>query len=668
MPEFYDLNAENPKLALQKPFLGSDKNLIRVLFILGAVLFVWKFYIGLISHVIWEEGHFVVSGAYMALGYPDIPAGFPWLARLVTDLFGWRVLPLRIVSLVIATLMPFAVYFMAKPIVSHRNALWASMVSLLLPPLSLNGTVFYPEGALQVLMALMLGCLLRAIIADDTNPKGFAAVKWWILTGVCAALGLLVHFRFLAPGLAVVLFMVINARGRSLWLKPGVWITAVVALLGLMPSLIYNAMNDWPAIQFHVLNRPVLDPDPGRLLGYIESQFALGTPVFFIAMLVAAKNTLWRDRAKPESLLGYQAIVIFLFYGLQTIVNKKVMPHWPFMAFIPLIPFVPGLLESFVSKARTLGGRRLRVGVVATAPLLALAVGIAGSAYQIAWSHSAELPYALRERNTLKNENWLLLEPDLAAAAKVAKARFGPDIAFAANSHMSAVHLEFPGNNDKNRRFYTLDDPNDELTRFVVARRQWGLDLSALRKTQAGKGVVLALLEPSYIYHDAPQVEMYTRICQTFEAVEPFKSVSLPPYKMAINLYTARVRRQPAGDISGAPCPFMPQLYIAHPERGEFVSVGNQGNFYGMAADPIGITKVDVMIDGKVAAHTRYGLNPKGSQAPDVLKYDPNWPNVQYDFKFPDGSLKSGEHQLWIRATRTDGTTFDGDKRTLYVR
>jgi len=659
MAEFYDLHGERPPLAPQKPFLGDDKSLIRAAFVLGAVLFLWKLYVALISHVIWEEGHFVVSGAYLDLGYPDIPAGFPWLARLVTAIFGWHVLPLRIVSLIIATMMPFAVYFMATPLVSHRNALWAAMIALLLPPLSLNGTVFYPEGALQVLMALMLGCLIRAIQQDR--------LKWWVLTGVCAAVGLLVHFRFLAPGLAVVVFMLANAQGRKLWLKPGVWITAGIALLGLMPSLIYNALNDWPAIQFHVLNRPQFKPDPGRLFSYLETQFALATPVFFIAMVVAAKNALVRARDKPESLLAWQFVVILVFYGVQTIFNKKIMPHWPFMAFIPLLPFVPDLLENFMSRATTMGNRTLRMALIATAPLMALAVGIAGTAYQWAFVHSAELPYTVRQHNILKNENWSLLEPDIAAADARAKERFGPDVAWAANSHVSAVHMEFPGNGDSHRRFYTLDDPNDELTRFVVARHKWGLDMSGLIEKQRGKGVMLAMLEPSYIYHEADKVAMYTRLCQNFEAIEPFRIVSLPPYKMAVDFYTAKVRVHPLTDISGAPCPFFPQAYIAHPERGDFLASDDTGNYHGAAADPKGITAVDVLLDGKVVTHARYGLDPKEFRVPDLLKYDPNWPNLQYDFKFPEGSLKSGEHKLSIRATRTDGTTFDSDARTLYV-
>jgi hypothetical protein len=352
---------------------------------------------------------------------------------------------------------------------------------------------------------------------------------------------------------------------------------------------------------------------------------------------------------------------------VQTIFNKKIMPHWPFMAFIPLLPFVPDLLENFMSRATTQGRRNLRMSLIATAPLMALAIGVTGTAYQWAFVHSADLPYALRERNVLKNENWTLLEPAIPAADARAKARFGPDVVWAANSHMSAVHMEFPGSGDSHRRFYTLDDPNDELTRFVVARHKWGLDMSSLIEKQAGKGVMLAMLEPSYIYHEADKTAMYTRLCQNFEQIEPFRIDSLPPYKMAVDFYTAKVRVHPLTDISAAPCPFFPQLYIAHPERGAFLGSDDTGNYHGAAADPKGITAVDILIDGKVVTRARYGLDLETYHVPALLKYDPNWPNLQYDFKFPKGSLVSGEHKLSIRATRTDGTTFDSDARTLYV-
>jgi len=664
MSKLYELGAAPEDMQMpadaRKPFIGDDKTLTRAVFIIGAVMTVWKLYVGLVSNVIWEEGHFVVSGAYPALGYPDIPAGFPWLARLVTWIAGWHVLPLRLVSLVIAMAIPWGVWFLASEVTTRRNALWAALIALILPPLAMNGTVFYPEGALQLMLALMLGCLVRAIRTDE--------MKWWALTGVCAAVGLLVHFRFLSAGLAVVLYMLANREGRTLWRRPGVWITAGLAVLGLLPSLVYNAQHDWPAIQFHVLNRPKLDPNPGRVLGYIEYQFGVCTPALFVAALAVAWRYLTRDRARPEALLAWPAVTIFLLYGVQTVVNKKIMPHWPFMAYVSLVPLIPAVFSAFADHATSASNRRLRAAAIATFPVLAVAVGIAGTAYQWAWKHSAELPWALREQNTLKNEDWTRLEPALAAADARARQRFGDDVVWAANSHMSAVHMEFPDQGTGKRRFYTLNDPNDLLTRFVEARHDWGLDLQALQTRQAGKGVMLALQEPVYLYHEQDSVKMYEDLCRTFSDVEPAGVTSLPPYKMAVDVYTARVRLQPLAQMLAGPCPFFPPAYIAQPVRGAFIRRDDDGNYNGIVADPKGVTAVDVLIDGKVVTRARYGLTTPGFVVPDVLKYDPDWPKLEFDFHFPAGSLVPGEHQLSVRATRTDGTTFDSLPRTLYVK
>ncbi|MEI9904907.1 MAG: glycosyltransferase family 39 protein [Asticcacaulis sp.] len=340
----YEMGAERPPLPPMKPLL-DDRSLLIAAFLIGGILFLWKLYVGLIASVIWEEGHFAVSGQYLALGYPDIPAGFPWLARLITSVFGWHVLPLRIVALLISMCMPPAVYFMATPVVSKRNALWAAILALLLPPISLNGTIFYPEGALQVLLALMLGCLLRALIDGQW--------KWWLLAGLCAAIGLLVHFRFLVPGLGVVIFLLATPRGRAQWQKPGVWITAAIGFLGMLPALIYNAREGWPAVAFHVLNRPDFDPNLRHIGSFLGQQMAIATPVFFVFLALAAWTSLRADRDKPAALLGYQAAAIFLFFGIQSFYNKQIMPHWPFMAYVPLLPYLPGLFIAFAEKAST---------------------------------------------------------------------------------------------------------------------------------------------------------------------------------------------------------------------------------------------------------------------------------------------------------------------------
>ncbi|MDI7776100.1 glycosyltransferase family 39 protein [Asticcacaulis sp. EMRT-3] len=677
MPELdklHDLNATPATLGPQKPLFGDERQLLRVAIALWLVLLVWKFSVGLISHVIWEESHFVMSGQYLALGYPDIPAGFPWLARLITTIFGWHIWPLRLVGLAIAMAIPWAVWFMATPVTSQRNALWAAIISMLIPAISLNGTIFYPEGALQLLLALMLGCILRGMKGDG--------LKWWIWAGVCAGIGQLVHFRFLVPGLAVVVYMLADRHGRTLWTHKGVWITAAIGLLGLLPAFIYNAQEGWPAIEFHVIRRPHYDPDPKHVLSLIETQFAIWTPLFFIAIWGAVKHALWpkperddkgeklpRRPSGPEALLAWQVVVIFLFYALQATVNKKVMPHWPFMAAIPMLPMVPGVLIRFTDKARTLNGRRLRAVLIATGPLLALLIGVAATGYQILYDNSAKLTSQWRAFNILKNEDWTLLEPALHKALVRTRVRFGGTPVIATNGHIAAVHLEFPADHQKGRRVYTLGDPYDDVSMFSVARHDWHLDRQALMTDHAGGGVVLALLEPSYIYHEPEQTALYTQLCKDFDAIEPEGITALPPYRTAIDFFTARVRTSPLSDaeVDSKPCPLVPQLYIAHPTRGDFISHDNTSQLYGMAADPKGVTAVDILLDGKVVAHAHYGIDEKSHPAPNLLKYDPNWPRLQYTYSFPKGSLKVGTHTLSARATRSDGTTFEADPRVLYV-
>jgi hypothetical protein len=40
---------------------------------------------------------------------------------------------------------------------------------------------------------------------------------------------------------------------------------------------------------------------------------------------------------------------------------------------------------------------------------------------------------------------------------------------------------------------------------------------------------------------------------------------------------------------------------------------------------------------------------------------------VQFDFQFPRAMLTPGAHRVWLRATRSDGSVFEGAARTFYV-
>ena len=657
MSVLYELDAEPLRAAgPTRPLFGDDAGLLRVGSALWLALTLWKLALGLTGNVIWEESHFVVAGSMPALAYPDVPAGWPLFARLSTELFGWSAAAVRIPSLVVAQLIPLGIWFLSKPLVGSRNAIWAAIVSMLLPPLAASGTLLYPEGALQLLMALMLGCAVRAIRGNG--------LLWWLGTGVAGALGLFVHYRFGIVGLAVALFMVLTGDGRRLFARPGLWLAGLIAFASLVPALIYNVQADWPSTEFHAVNRHVWDVNPGGLFLHLGEQLLLCTPIFFVGLIWATRDGIrhWmREEGAAAGLVVTTGVLVFLLFTVLAPFYRTRLPHWPFLAYVALIPWLPGALIAFVDGARSFGQRRLRMLLVATGPAVAIAGGLVLSAFNLAWANADRVPAAYRPLLWSELEDWTRLEAPIARATDTARQRLGdPAPLLVASGHIPAVRLEFPG--APNRRVWSLDEPYDSRTRFGTLRADLGLNRAALVRRNPGRAAVIALLEPTFLYHQPEEAAFRAELCRLFEDVRLESAEDLPPGAQSVSLYTARLRRAPA--TAAAACPFLPALYIARPERGEVLEAG--ANHYGMAADPLGFTRVDVVVDGRVVARARTGLDVPGSRAPDALRFDPNWPRLSFDFQLP--ALPAGEHRLWLRGTRSDSSTVEGGHRVVYVR
>ncbi len=142
----YDLNEEAPRHAGARTWL-DDRALRTAFLVVWAAVTLWKLALATQTNVIWEEAHFVVAGMHPDLAYPDVPAGWPLFARLCVELFGASPLAVRLPGLAVAAAIPFAVAWLARPLVGERQALWAALIACVLPPLAVSGTIFYPEGA-----------------------------------------------------------------------------------------------------------------------------------------------------------------------------------------------------------------------------------------------------------------------------------------------------------------------------------------------------------------------------------------------------------------------------------------------------------------------------------------------------------------------------------------
>ncbi len=634
------------------PLFGGDRGLIAAAALIWLVMTAWKAALAASVGVVWEEAHFVVAGMHPALAYPDIPAGWPLFARACIVLFGWSPLALRLPALALTQTLPFAIYFLAAPVAGRRNAVWAALISMVMPPLAASGVIFYSEAAMQILLALMLGGLIRAERSDRLG--------WWALTGASAGLGLFIHYRFAVAGVGVLAFVLATRAGRALWRKPGFWLAGALAAAGLAPSIAYNIMTRAPAVTYHLMDQQGWTLSLAGPLVFLAIQIAACTPAFFVGMAAGAFGA-WRRVEAGETasaILLFVGLPLFGLYAALSPFDKTLAPQWPIEAYVALVPFLPGALTAFVDSARTVGRRRLREALVATSPLIALAAFVLATLWAlVGWAHPERVPLPIREQITAEHEPFAQFEPAIARAEALALAHFGRPPLLATAGHVEAVKLEFPG--EPGRQVFALGDPREVRARFDVFRHAIGLDRDALLARHAGAPVVILLPLPPYLYDDPAETAFRVDLCRSFSQIEPVETITAPPGRLFIQTFIARVGA-PAASAS-QPCPFLPQVYIGWPKRNAILHGSGGHTDAGLAAAPSGVARVDILLDGHIVGQAKLGLGP----TPAALAYDPDYPRLRFTFELP--ALTPGAHSLAARMTARDGSVATAETRAIYV-
>jgi hypothetical protein len=350
---------------------------------------------------------------------------------------------------------------------------------------------------------------------------------------------------------------------------------------------------------------------------------------------------------------------VFLAYTLVAPFYRTRLPHWPFLAYLALLPFVPAVLIGFVDAARTAAGRRGRAALVALGPLIAL-LGAAGvSAYHLAWAHPELVPEPRRGRLQTQMEDWRALEPALArpsggrATGSAASPRWPPP----------AISRPPAGVPRRTRAaVFALNEPYDFTTRFRLMRASWAGRAGPEARRRPGRGVVVVLPEPTYLYHTPEEVAFRRRLCGLFEAVEPVQTVELPPGPDGGRaLHRPRAQRALARRSRGLR--LLPPPVPRRPERAEVVAAATST---APRRTPRACAGVEILLDGFPAAPGARRARPRGRPRLRRAAVRPAWPRVQFDFQLP-ADLTPGAHRIAVRATTGDGRTLTGAERTIYV-
>jgi hypothetical protein len=316
-----------------------------------------------------DEAFYWQCAQRLAPAFVDHPPVTAMLVRAGCALLGNSHLGVRLFFLVLAAAIPWAAFWLAKPLVGSRDAWLAAGNSLIIPGFALLGFVAIPD------VPMMLFGLLSMALFERATRTG--ATGSWTLFGVFVGFGLLTHYRFSLFPAAAVLYLLISPRHRVHWRQRGVWIAGLLGVAGLMPSLLYNLEQGFAPVRYYLAGRHDFSFEADNTLEFLGTQALVVTPILFAFIVGTIWAMIRRARGGDDRtglMLCFSLTILGVFFVASPFdVSGLMTVHWPLPGYLGLLPFLPG---TFRSVAGEKAPRWRRAAVVLAPALGAVVVGV----------------------------------------------------------------------------------------------------------------------------------------------------------------------------------------------------------------------------------------------------------------------------------------------------
>ena len=265
-----------------------------------------------------DEAYYHMFAERLAWGYFDHPPVTALLVWAGERLFGGE-LGVRFFFTVLQPLYLWILWRLIRPAdAGRRDAALFVVVSAATLMLQLYGFIAVPDGPLMFTTALFL--LTFKWFSENRR-------RAWLWMGI--AMALMAYSKY--HGALVVLFA-LAANPRQL-LRPVLYSSGAVALLLLVPHLVWQYEHDWASFAYHLSGRNSVFR-PGYVVEFLANVLVVFNP-FFVPLYVQA----WR-KVKPQTPVG-RALkllpVAFIVFFMLSSLRGYVQPQWVIVSCFGLV-------------------------------------------------------------------------------------------------------------------------------------------------------------------------------------------------------------------------------------------------------------------------------------------------------------------------------------------
>ena len=269
-----------------------------------------------------DELYYIADGRHLQAGYVDQPLLMGWLAALLRVLAGDSLVAIHIIPALACAGIIVVTGLMARELGGGRVAQFvAGTAALFTVAFMATGSIFSMDVLDQLWWALASLILVR-LLRRDTPRR-------WLLVGLVVAIALMTKLTILFFCLALVLALLVTPERRYLR-TPWPWLAGGIAFVGLLPYLIWNALNGWPTWEFYHQSYQHYGGVGTGPLDFFTSQLGLMNPL--AVPLAAAGLVFYFHRTGARyRLLGWTFVFVYLVLTLLRTKAYFLAPAYPIL-------------------------------------------------------------------------------------------------------------------------------------------------------------------------------------------------------------------------------------------------------------------------------------------------------------------------------------------------
>ena len=278
--------------------------------------------------ITFDEAYYWMWSKHLAGGYYDHPPVVAVVIRLGTLIAGDTEFGVRLVSILLALPMSWAIYQAAAILFGSRRVAASSAILLNITLMAAVGTMIVtPDAPLLVASSLLLFALAKVL----QTGRGV----WWLAVGAAAGCALLSKYTALFFGPAILIWLVAVPKLRHWLISPWLYLGGLVALVLFAPVILWNAEHHWVSFIKQMGRARIEDFRPVFIAELIPTQIAFATPLVWMLGAMGL-YALFRRRAGalPARVLVNTMFWVIVAYFVWHSLHARVEANW----FAPVYP------------------------------------------------------------------------------------------------------------------------------------------------------------------------------------------------------------------------------------------------------------------------------------------------------------------------------------------